>query len=308
VSFAAWLADDLGMVDVQFRDHAKLIAAWVMPTTDGLALLECGPTTTLPNLLAGLHELDLDPNELRHLLLTHIHLDHAGAAGTLLDLFPNLTLYVHEAGAPHMIDPSRLIQSATRVYGDRMDVLWGDFLPCPAERVVVLRDGDRLELGGLTLDVLYTPGHASHHVAFYRASDGSVVAGDAAGIRVPPSQLVWPPTPPPDVDIEAWHASLDRLRAVHPRRLLVTHFGAFDDVDRHLDLLDRRLDDFSQLVAGWQAEGLERDAIAMLLEQFADDVTVAAGEPLLAPGMVENVTPFGMTVDGILRYLRRRAA
>lgn len=308
MSSAAWLADDVGMVDVQFRDHAKLIATWVMPTSDGLALLECGPTTTLPNLLAGLRELGCEPEDLLHLLLTHIHLDHAGAAGTLMELFPNVTLYVHELGAPHMIDPSRLLQSAARVYGERMDVLWGDFLPCPAERVVVLTDGDRLELGGVTLDVLYTPGHASHHVAFYRPSDGSVVAGDVAGVRVPPSQLVWPPTPPPDVDIEAWHVSLDRLRAINPQRLLVTHFGAFDDVDRHLDQLDRQLDAFTDAVAGWQAQGLDRDAIAEQLARFAADQTMAAGEPLPAPGMVENVTPFGMTADGLLRWLRRRAS
>ena len=306
MSQAEWLADDLGMIDLLFRGQERLIVGWVMPTSDGLVLAECGPTSTLPNLLAGIEALGLRPDDLRHILLTHIHLDHAGAAGTLLERFPEATLYVHEIGAPHMIDPSRLLQSAARVYGGRMDALWGDFLPCPAERVVVLHDGDRLELGDLTLDVLYTPGHASHHVAFYRPSDGALIAGDVAGVRVPPSRLVWPPTPPPDVDAELWHASLDRLRAVNPSRLLVTHAGAFDDVNEHLAALDERIDDFVRLVAQWQAEGLERDAIAARLAQWSAELTVAAGETPMTPGMIENVTPFGMSVDGVLRYLRRR--
>jgi glyoxylase-like metal-dependent hydrolase (beta-lactamase superfamily II) len=306
VSPAGWLADDLGMIDVLFRGQERLIVVWVIPTSDGLALVECGATSTLPNLLAGIEALGLQPDDLRHVLVTHIHLDHAGAAGSLLERFPNARLYVHEVGAPHMIDPSRLLQSATRVYGDLMDPLWGDFLPCPAERVVVLRDGDRLELGDLTLDVLYTPGHASHHVSFYRPSDGAVVAGDVAGVRVPPSKLVWPPTPPPDIDVELWHASLDRLRAVDPSRLLVTHAGAFDDVDEHLALLDERLDDFVRLVAQWQSEGLERDAIAERLAAWSAAIIAARGEQPMPTGVAQFVTPFAMSVDGVLRYLRRR--
>ena len=206
-----WLEDGIGLIDLHFQNRPALIAAYVLPADDGLALIEVGPGSTLESLFDGLRKLDLDPNKpalsgsrrVRHLLVTHIHLDHAGAAGSLLERLPDARLYVHQRGARHMIDPSRLLASAAQIYGGLMGPFWGEFLPCPAERVTAVSDGDRLEIGGQTLDVLYTPGHAWHHVAYHETERNIVFAGDVAGVRIPPSPLVWPPTPPPDIDIGA---------------------------------------------------------------------------------------------------------
>lgn len=179
-----WLDDGIGLIDLNFQRRPALIAIYVLPTEDGLALIEVGPGSTLNNLLDGLRDLGLDPDDVRHLLVTHIHLDHAGAAGSLLERLPEAHLYAHERGARHMIDPSRLLASAGQVYGALMEPLWGEFLPCPEERVVVIGDGDRLEIGGLTLDVHYTPGHASHHVAYHEPERNIVFAGEIGRTHV----------------------------------------------------------------------------------------------------------------------------
>ena len=296
---AVWLSDGLGMIDLKFRDKYNLIAS------DGLAVIETGPANAAEQLLAGIRELGLDPANLRHILVTHVHLDHAGAAGALLQQYPDAQLYVHERGARHMIDPSRLLDSAGRVYGAQMEAMWGIMQPSPAERVTSVADGDTVQLGDLTLDVLYTPGHASHHSSFVDAHRRIVFAGDVAGVRVPPSRMVWPPTPPPDIDIDAWHQSIDKLRGTNAERLLLTHFGPADDVDEHLDQLDQRLDRWTALMAGLVDQGLERQELIDRLTADARDEMLVAGESTETQGSVSNVTPFGMAVDGMSRYLRK---
>ena len=200
---------------------------------DGLTLIDPGPTSCLPALEAGLRDRGLTLRDVRTLLLTHIHLDHAGATGTIVERVPGIRVYVHERGAPHMIDPEKLLASATRLYGDQMDTLWGAFLPVPASQVTVLTGGERLNSAGTSLRVAYTPGHAKHHVSFLDERAGMAYVGDTAGIRISGDYLL-APTPPPDIDIEAWQASLDVIDAWQPVSLFLTHFGPVTPARAHL--------------------------------------------------------------------------
>ncbi|MDQ4045095.1 MAG: MBL fold metallo-hydrolase [Chloroflexota bacterium] len=302
---AQWIYDDTGLIDLNFQDTPRVIGAYLLPTRDGLALIECGPSSTIDNLVAGIQALGHDPADLRHILVTHIHLDHAGAAGSLMAGYPNVRLYVHEVGAPHMVDPSALIRSATRIYGDQMERLWADILPVPEDRVTVIRDGDTIEIGGRALQALYTPGHASHHVAYADEGHRVIFSGDVAGVRIPPSPEVWPPTPPPDIDIDAWHRSVATLRERNPERLLLTHFGPFTDVESHLQQLEERLDQWVAFVGDLEGEGVERDAIVERLGDLVRSEMADRAGPDLESSFALT-TPHGMSVDGLLRYLRKR--
>ncbi len=305
---AVWLADGIGMIDLKFRGMDSLIASYLLDTSDGLLIIETGPANALEHLLNGVRHLGRNPEDIRHIAVTHIHLDHAAGAGVMLEMFPEATFYVHQRGARHMIDPSRLLDSAQRIYGDQMVPLWGEMKPVPAERVVTLDDGDTLTCGDLSLDVLYTPGHASHHVSFADTARKLIFAGDVAGVRIPPSPMVWPPTPPPDIDVEAWHVSIQRLRDRQPERLLLTHYGPIDDVTEHLDQLETRLDRWVSVVSPLYHAGTPRDEIVSHLEADAISEMVEAGEPTDTDGTVTNVTPFGMAVDGLSRYLQKKSS
>lgn len=304
---AAWLSDGLGMIDLKFKGDDNLIAAYVIDTSDGLLIIETGPANAVDRLEQGVRELGRNPQDIRHIAVTHIHLDHAAAAGALLERVPDAKLYVHKVGARHMIDPSRLLDSAGRIYGDQMEALWGMMKPVPADHVVTIDDGDQVVCGDVVLDVLYTPGHASHHVSYVPRGRGVVFTGDVAGVRIPPSDLVWPPTPPPDIDAEAWHASIQRLRHLDPEQLLLTHFGPVDNVSEHLDQLDTRIDRWVKLMESLVQDDLSRDELAERLKADAREEMSAAGESAEAQSSVSNVTPFGMAVDGLSRYLSKRA-
>jgi glyoxylase-like metal-dependent hydrolase (beta-lactamase superfamily II) len=207
-----------------------------------------------------------------------------------------------------MIDPAKLIASATRIYGDRMDALWGAFEPCPADRVVTLADGAELQCGRRTLQALHTPGHASHHIAFHDPERHSVFTGDVGGVRLDGARYVRPPTPPPDIDVEAWHASIDRIIGVRPRALDLTHFGRFDDPTRHLDELRRRLDEWVAWTAERVREGVPPEELVRELKDASDtEIVGESADPTLARAY-ELATPSGMTIDGILRYLKRRGS
>ena len=200
--------------------------SYLLETSEGLSLFDCGPSSCIPALKAGLAERGVELADVRHLLLSHIHLDHAGAAGSLVREHPGLQVWVSEVGAPHLLDPSRLERSARRLYGDAFDELWGELAPVPEENVHV---ADGRAAG---LEVFAAPGHASHHVCYF---DGATLyAGDAAGVRILPSRSVLPPTPPPDVDVEAWYRTLEEIERRAPERLALIHFGFADDVSRHL--------------------------------------------------------------------------
>jgi len=202
------------LIDLMHLGRDRVIGAYEI---DGL-IVDPGPSTALEALLAGLSA------EPRALLLTHVHLDHAGASGSLVRRFPGLRVYVHEVGAPHLVEPGKLLRSAARLYGDEMDRLWGEVLPVPAENVVALTGGESIE----GFRVVHTRGHANHHVAYLHEESGDAYVGDVAGVRIAPSDLTIAPTPPPDIDVEAWESSLDRVADWRPGRLCLTHFGAAD--------------------------------------------------------------------------------
>lgn len=301
------LGDGVTLLDLQFQGYAGAVAAYLVQDGDDAVLVETGPGSTSRALHAGLAAVGVTPAQLTGVVVTHIHLDHAGGAGALLADAPHAKLYVHPLGAPHMADPSKLIRSATRIYGADMDRLWGAFAPVPAERIVTLADGDAVPVGRRALVARHTPGHAIHHVALHDRDTGDLFTGDVAGVRLGHLRYVRPPTPPPDVDLAAWQHSVAVLRACAPRRLLLTHFGAFDDAAWHLDDLLARLHHW----AGWIEGRLEAAAdagdalVADLAERAAQEVRAAGGDAHAVEGY-ELATPAHMTVTGIARWMVTR--
>ncbi len=267
---------DARVIDLMHLGRERVIGCWQV----GDVLIDPGPGSCLPRLLAALG--DQRP---RALLLTHIHLDHAGASGALTERWPDIEVYVHERGAPHLMDPSRLLESARRLYGADMDRLWGEVVPVPAENIRLLRGGERLLEGAF--EVVYTPGHASHHVSYLH--DETAFVGDTGGVRITPHTLTIPPTPPPDVDVEAWHQSINRVLAWKPRRLAITHFGSSEDVEEQLNELSERLDNLAALAhtedeetfVATVREEIERDAGPELLPTY----TQAAPQEQLYAGL-----------------------
>jgi glyoxylase-like metal-dependent hydrolase (beta-lactamase superfamily II) len=271
------------------HQRPRVVGCYLVETEDGPALVDCGPTTSVPYLKAGLAERGLDLTEVRHLLLSHIHLDHAGAAGVLVREHPWLQVHVSEIGAPHLVDPTKLEASARRLYGNTFDALWGALAPVPAGNVHVV--GKRV----LGLDCFSTPGHASHHVSFL-ASDGTLYAGDAAGVRIEPGRFVLPPCPPPEFDLDAWERTLVDIEARAPGRLALIHFGVFDDVQEHLAALRETL-------ASWSAR----------IENGMDEATFVAAArfdvsqtDLDFVDEYDRAAPFWHHYRGIERYWRKK--
>jgi glyoxylase-like metal-dependent hydrolase (beta-lactamase superfamily II) len=267
-------------IDLHFGAAEHAIGVYLVDADDGLALFDCGPSSTLPALDAGLAHHGVALEDVRHLLLSHIHLDHAGAAGTLVRRHPDLTVWVSPVGRPHLVDPSRLERSARRLYGDLFDPLWGELLPVPEENVRVA-EGDVIGW-----EAFPTPGHASHHVSYLR--DGTLLAGDAAGVRMPGAAYVLPVSPPPDLDVEAWHATAGEIRRREPVRLALIHFGVHEDVESHLDRLERELDRWAERVGGGMGQ-----------EEFVEAARADAGED--AP-LYDRVAPFWQSWAGLRRY------
>ncbi|HEU4941858.1 MAG TPA: MBL fold metallo-hydrolase [Gaiellaceae bacterium] len=273
--------DTLGPIDLHHQDAERVIGCYLVETSGGLALNDCGPSSCVPALLRGLEQRGLSIRDIDHLLLTHIHLDHAGAAGALVREHPGLRVHVSEVGAPHLADPSRLERSARRLYGDTFDRLWGELAPVPEENLVVL-DGDVLGL-----EAFPTPGHASHH-ACYLAPDGTLYAGDAAGVRIGSDRYVCPPTPPPEFDLATWLRSIDEIERRNPTRLALIHFGVVDDPGPHLDELRRRLRD-------WAREDLSEEE---WLRRREDERARESGEP----EAYERAMPLWQSYAGLRRY------
>ena len=228
------LASGLSYLDLNFCGVKGVIASVIVYGPGGAAIIDPGPSSTLPALRAGLDRAGIALADVRAILLTHIHLDHAGATGTLVRENPALRVYVHEKGAAHLVDPAKLVASATRLWGDEMDRLWGEMRPVPEGNLDSLRGGERLAAGGRDLDVAYTPGHASHHVSYFSRDSGIAFVGDTAGVRLQAGRFIMPPTPPPDVDLDAWRDSVARISAWRPETLFITHFGPYAPVAAHL--------------------------------------------------------------------------
>ena len=260
------------VIDLQFLGRPGRIAAALVRTPAGALVVDCGPESCLRALAQKLQEQGVWSENLHGLLLTHIHLDHAGAAGTLVRQHPHLKVYVHERGARHLVEPAKLLASAQRLYGDQMDRLWGEFAPVPSGNIHVVADGDVLRFGGVEVDVAYTTGHASHHVCYRDRLSGVVYAGDTGGIRVGPSAYVLPPTPPPDIDVVAWQASIARLKAWHPAGVFVTHFGLHLDAGTHLEVLSRELEAWDRLAGTILAAGDEASRPARFVESVRERI------------------------------------
>lgn len=275
-------------IDTLHLGRRRWICCWQV----GQVLVDPGPTRSLDRVLA-----ELEGWQPQAILLTHIHFDHAGGTGSLMRRFPDLEVYVHERGAPHMIDPERLWASAAQLYGeDNMLAMWGEFVPVPEERLHVLAGGETLRIGGDTFEVAYTPGHAKHHVSFLH--DGTAFVGDVGGVRIEADTPTLPPTPPPDIDVEAWHRSIDLIRAWRPERLAITHFGAYEEPDRQLDELSERLD-------RW-AESARFQGRADWVATVQEDVRAAVGQEQFDAFMA--AVPVDQAYAGLRRYWDKREA
>ncbi len=300
------IAPATGLIDLHFLGHPEYIACYVLEAGPELLLVDPGPTSTLPTLEQGLRLAGHSLDSITTVLLTHIHLDHAGVTGTLVRRNPALRVFVHARGARHMMDPTRLIASATRLYGPRMDEFWGEFLPVPRDNVVVLSGGESLTLGSRRIEVAHTPGHAGHHVSYFEPESGIAWVGDVAGIRIDNCPYVLPVTPPPDVDLDAWRDSFERIRGWSPDLLCPTHFGPARPAAEHLDEHESRLAEWADRVARDLASG-EPDA------ELAEGFRTAVREELtdrLSPADRARYTAGGGLLDswhGLARHLRKRA-
>jgi glyoxylase-like metal-dependent hydrolase (beta-lactamase superfamily II) len=292
-------------VDLIFMGTEHVIASFVLLGDDSAALVETGPTTCLERLMGGLEQHDVSPEDVRQVFLTHIHLDHAGASGHLAELLPNATFYVHEVGYPHMVDPSKLLKSATRIYGERMEELWGEARPVPEDKLEVLKGDEEIEAAEGFLATHYTPGHAYHHLAYLEPETGALFTGDVAGIRLPGQSYVRPPTPPPEIDLELWVQSIELIRQLSPGSLWPTHFGRFDDTDRHLSELERRLQDWVLFVEE-RMDGAGRDEIADELKTKGDTEMLAEGARAEDSERYDLAGDYGTLTDGLMRYVSKR--
>ena len=276
-------------LDLLHCGDTRRIASYLVETEVGLALFDCGPTSCLPALHDALHARGVELRDVKHLLLSHIHLDHAGAAGSLVREHPALAVHVSEIGAPHLVDPSRLEASARRLYGDAFDELWGALEPVPERNVRVV--GDQV----VGLECFPAPGHASHQVS-YQHEDGTLYNGDAAGVRIAPGRFVFAPAPPPEIDLDAWERTIDEIERRSPRRLALVHFGVFDDVERHLGALRATLRSWADRV------GHGMDEPTFVAAARAD---VAASDPDDADAY-DRAAPYWHCYLGLERYWRKR--
>jgi glyoxylase-like metal-dependent hydrolase (beta-lactamase superfamily II) len=276
-------------IDLHHQGAERVIGSYLLETDDGLALFDCGPSSCVERLESGLRRRGVSLTDIRHLFLSHIHLDHAGAAGVLVRKHPALLVHVSEIGATHLVDPSRLEASARRLYGETFDELWGELAPVPAENVQVVGDS----VAGL--ECFPSPGHARHHVC-YLAEDGTMYAGDAAGVRIAPDPVVLPPTPPPDYDLETWLETIDQIERRRPARLALIHFGVFDDVPRHLAELGEGLHEWT----GWVEESIAEDEFSRRVRE-----RLAAGGRGDAEAYARAM-PFWQSYAGLKRYWDKR--
>lgn len=288
-------------LDLNFQGRPHAIAAYLVRHGDGATLIESGPGSTLSALEAGLTKEGLSPRNVTHVLLTHIHLDHAGAAGWLAR--QGAEIYVHPVGAPHMLDPEKLLASAARIYGDRMESLWGEFLPVPQSQLKVPKDAEAIEIGNLEFIPINTPGHAEHHYSYI--FEDVLFSGDVGGVRIPGYRYLRVPMPPPELHIERWRESLARLRREKFTRIAPTHFGIFDDPAWHLGEVEKGL----VSAARWLEEVMPSEpSLEEMRQRFTDWMMeegrkIGLDEEVMAAYELAN--PPGMSADGLLRYWKK---
>jgi glyoxylase-like metal-dependent hydrolase (beta-lactamase superfamily II) len=290
------------LLDLDFRDTEGLVAAYLLPLDEGWALIETGPTTCRTALLGGLRAAGVTPEEVRQVLVTHIHLDHAGGVGALAASLPNARFFAHELGVPHLVDPTRLIASARRAWGAAADPLWGTIVPVPSTRIEPLHGGERFPLIGGELEVIATPGHAKHHLAFYDTRLRGLFTGDGAGVRLERSPHLRPAVPPPDLDLDLLFASLETMRSREPRFVLFSHFGPSSDGPADLARYRGIVTDWRDAALAAARENPDPEFVARRLETY-DAVTLAAEG--VAPSEAEReslVSGYDLAAKGFLRY------
>ena len=290
-------------LDLNFQGRPHAIASYLIRYADGAILIESGPGSTLSALQAGLAKEGFSPSDVTHVLLTHIHLDHAGAAGWLAQ--QGAQVFVHRVGAPHMLNPEKLLASAARIYGDKMESLWSEFLPVPEDKLRVVGDGEQIVIGNLEFVPVNTPGHAEHHYAYL--FEDICFSGDVGGVRIPGYQYLRVPMPPPELHLERWHESIARLRKENFARIAPTHFGIYDDPEWQLREVEKGLDS----AARWLEQTMSEDP-AMDVEALRQSFTEWMIEEAVQMGLSEDVmnayevaNPPGMSADGLLRYWKK---
>jgi glyoxylase-like metal-dependent hydrolase (beta-lactamase superfamily II) len=288
-------------IDLNFQNKTQAIASYLIKQADAAVLIESGPGSTLSALEAGLAKEGLTPRDITHVLLTHIHLDHAGAAGWFSR--QGAEIYVHPNGAAHMLDPEKLIASATRIYGDRMQTLWGEFLPVEPDQLKVPQDAQEISIGKLKFTAINTPGHAEHHYCY--VFEDVCFSGDVGGVRIPGFPYLRAPMPPPELHFGRWRESLARLRTLKFLRIAPTHYGIYDDADWHLNELQKNLD----AAETWLSTLMPADpSIEELREQFAKWMQEQAAAQGLSEDAVKAyllANPPGMSADGLMRYWKK---
>ena len=293
-------------ISLPFLGEPGIIGSYLLAGEHELAIIDPGPGSTYEALLAAIQEAGFAPQEVTHILLTHIHLDHAGATGTLLHHMPRAQVYVHSKGAPHLLDTSKLIASSERIYGERMQQLWGNIEPVAQERLHILEDGAILNIADRRLEVHHTPGHAIHHVIFFDVHSGNLFAGDVAGVRLQGIDYVRPPTPPPDLDLEAWFSSIDKIKQLRPDILYLGHFGPTRYSAQHFGHLREKLISWGDIVLRAMREGKsEEEILPLLIAQTEPELKRCARDGHVL-ARYEIATNYAMTVQGYMRYWRKK--
>ncbi|HEY0755464.1 MAG TPA: MBL fold metallo-hydrolase [Ktedonobacteraceae bacterium] len=293
-------------ISLPFQNEEEIIGSYLLAGENELVLIDPGPASVLEALLDGLREAGFTPQELTHILVTHVHLDHAGAVGSLARRFPKAQVYVHQLGAPHLLDPGKLSVSAQRIYGERMQSLWGEIEAVPGTQLHALEGTEVLKLAGRRLEVHYTPGHALHHVIFFDAHSGELFAGDVAGVCLPGIDFVRPPTPPPDLDLEAWSLSLALLKRLRPDVLYLGHYGAVTNISSHISHLRERLYGWGDFVLRSMNEGKDEEEIISLLIKQANPELERATRSFHDVVRYDIATNYPMTVQGYMRYWHKK--
>lgn len=300
-------ADGITAIDTVMCGQARVTSSYLLEGSE-LAIVETGPTTSLQALTDGLDALGVGPGDLAHVIVTHIHLDHAGGAGAVAERFPEATVWVHQRGAPHLADPTKLEASAARIYGpDRLRELFGPIHPVPPARLRAVDDGDTIALGDRALEVLYTPGHAGHHVCLIDSRSGGVFVGDAFGVFLPDVRVLRPATPPPEFDLELAIGSIERVAGRDPTVLLFSHFGPTPDVAPLSELAVTRLREWSGIVADALGSTDRVEDVVAALQERTDPELQEGGPQSGGRERYELLSSYEMNALGIMRYLRTRA-
>ncbi|MCC6727438.1 MAG: MBL fold metallo-hydrolase [Saprospiraceae bacterium] len=291
-------------IDLCFQNQSQAIAAYLIKTNDGPVLIETGPHSTLPVLEAALLKSGFKLSDIKHAFVTHIHLDHAGAAWALAE--QGATIYVHPLGLPHLHNPDKLLSSAKRIYQDKMDSLWGTLEPIPKEQLCAVRHGSMVKIGGLNFSVWHTPGHAIHHITI--AVKNLAFTGDVAGVKVGENGPVMPPCPPPDIDIETWRASINLLKLRRFNALYLTHFGRVNNPKKHFLELEGRLLNWANWIRPFWERNAPFEEVLPLFKAYVDKSYDQLGLPAEDRLRYDLANPPDMSIGGLYRYWTKKAA